>query len=124
MEKSNNNKDVKNPLTNCSHLATLRNGQVFRIKKTEYFLKWYKQLKDYQIQKKIAFRIMQTEQGNFGDFKFVSDGIFEMRIHYGPGYRLYYTKENDVIILLLAGGNKSTQEKDIKMAKELKNEKK
>lgn len=87
-------------------------------------MKWYKQLKDYQIQKKIAFRIMQTEQGNFGDFKFVSDGIFEMRIHYGPGYRLYYTKENDVIILLLAGGNKSTQEKDIKMAKELKNEKK
>lgn len=124
MEKSNNNKDVKNPLTNCSHLATLRNGQVFRIKKTEYFLKWYKQLKDYQIQKKIAFRITQTEQGNFGDFKFVGDGIFEMRIHYGPGYRLYYTKENDVIILLLAGGDKSTQEKDIKMAKELKNEKK
>jgi len=123
MGKSNNRKDVKEPLTNCSRLATLGNEPIFRIKKTEYFSRWYKQLKDVQIQKKIAFRIMQTERGNFGDFKFVGDGIFEMRIHYGPGYRLYYTKENNVLVLLLAGGDKSTQQKDIEIAKELKNEK-
>lgn len=67
---------------------------------------------------------MQTELGNFGDFKFIDDGIYEMRIHYGPGYRIYYTKEDDVVVLLLAGGDKTTQKKDIEKAKELKNEKK
>ena len=96
----------------------------FQIKKTEYFSKWYKRLKDVGAQKKIAFRILQTEQGNFGDFKFIGDGIYEMRINYGPGYRIYYTKEDDVIVLLLVGGDKSTQQKDIEKAKELKNEKK
>ena len=96
---------------------------MFQIKKTEYFSKWYKRLKDVGAQKKIAFRILQTEQGNFGDFKFIGDGIYEMRINYGPGYRIYYTKEDDVIVLLLVGGDKSTQQKDIEKAKELKNEK-
>ena len=61
--------------------------------------------------------------GNFGDFKFVGEGIYEMRIHYGPGYRLYYTKKDDLVVLLLAGGDKSTQQKDIDKAKELNNEK-
>ena len=96
---------------------------MFQIKKTEYFSKWYKRLKDVGAQKKIAFRILQTEQGNFGDFKFIGDGIYEMRINYGSGYRIYYTKGNEVVVLLLAGGDKSTQQKDIEKAKELKNEK-
>ena len=97
---------------------------MFHIKTTEYFLKWHSQLKDHRIRRKIHLRIAQSEQGNFGDFKFIDEGIYEMRIHYGPGYRIYYTMENDVVVLLLVGGDKSTQQKDIEKAKELKNGKK
>jgi putative addiction module killer protein len=97
---------------------------MFRIKKTEYFSKWRNLIKDDYARAKIDLRIEQTKLGNFGDFKFVGDGIYEMRIHYGPGYRIYYTKEDDVIVLLLVGGDKSTQQKDIEKAKELKNGKK
>lgn len=94
---------------------------MFHIKKTEIFSKWRDRLKDKRACTKIDYRIFQTKHGNFGDFKFVGDGIYEMRIHYGPGYRLYYTIENDVVVLLLVGGDKSTQQKDIEKAKELKN---
>ena len=97
---------------------------MFQIKKSEYFSKWHDKLKDARARMKIHLRIIQIELGNFGDFKFVGDGIYEMRIHYGPGYRIYYTKEDDVVVLLLVGGDKSTQQKDIEKAKELKNEKK
>ena len=97
---------------------------MFRIKKTEYFSKWQEKLKDKRACAKIDNRIIQIKLGNFGDFKFVGDGIYEMRIHYGPGYRLYYTMENDVVVLLLVGGDKSTQQRDIETAKELKNGKK
>ena len=97
---------------------------MFHVKKTEVFSNWYKQLKDIYAKKKIALRITQTELGNFGDFKSVGDGVYEMRIDYGPGYRIYYTKEDNVIVLLLVGGDKTTQQRDIKLAKELKNEKK
>ena len=97
---------------------------MFHVKKTEVFSNWYKQLKDIYAKKKIALRITQTELGNFGDFKSVGDGVYEMRIDYGPGYRIYYTKEDNVIVLLLVGGDKTTQQKDIRLAKELKNEKK
>ena len=98
--------------------------QLFHIKKTEVFSKWYKQLKDIYAKKKNALRITQTELGNFGDFKSIGDGVYEMRIDYGPGYRIYYTKEDKLIVLLLVGGDKTTQQKDIELAKELKNEKK
>lgn len=97
---------------------------MFRIKKTEYFSKWRNLIKDDHARAKIDLRIEQTKLGNFGDFKFVGDGIYEMRIHYGSGYRIYYTKEDDVVVLLLVGGDKSTQQKDIEKAKELKNGKK
>ena len=97
---------------------------MFQIKKTEYFSKWHDKLKDARARMKIHFRIAQTELGNFGDFKAVGDGVYEMRIHYGPGYRIYYTKEDEVVVLLLVGGEKSTQQKDIEKAKELKNGKK
>ena len=85
---------------------------------------WHANLKDARARAKINLRIEQVKLGNFGDFKFVVDGIYEMRIHYGPGYRIYYTKKDDIVVLLLAGGDKSTQQKDIDKAKELNNEKK
>lgn len=68
---------------------------------------------------RIIARIRSAEQGNFGDCEPVGDGISEMRIHVGPGYRLYYCRRGDVIYLLLCGGDKSTQPRDIRQAKAL-----
>lgn len=61
----------------------------------------------------------RAENGNLGDVSSVGDKVFEMRIFYGPGYRLYYTRKGDAIILLINGGDKSTQDRDIKKAKEI-----
>ena len=93
------------------------------IKRTKVYNRWFNKLKDFRARSKINSRIYQIKNGNFGDFKSVSDGIFEMRIHYGPGYRIYYTRKDDEVIILLVGGDKSTQQKDIEKAKELKNAK-
>ena len=70
---------------------------------------------------KIALRLGRAEQGNFGDCEPVGEGVSEMRIHYGPGYRLYFTRRGEVVYLLLLGGDKSTQQADIKRAIEMAN---
>lgn len=93
-----------------------------QVKKSNQFITWYNQLKDSKARAKISLRLLQTELGNFGDSKSIGDGVFEMRIHYGPGYRLYYTNENNEIIFLLIGGDKSTQQQDILQAKKIKRE--
>lgn len=69
--------------------------------------------------KRILARIRLAENGSFGDHHFYADGIWEMRIHYGPGYRLYYAQESSAIYLLLVGGDKQTQDRDIEKAKDL-----
>lgn len=89
------------------------------IEKTEIFNKWLKKLKDYNAKARINIRIRRIEEGNLGDVKSVGNGISEIRIDYGPGYRLYLTKRGQTIILLLCGGDKTTQEKDIQQAKEM-----
>jgi putative addiction module killer protein len=83
------------------------------------FSKWLKSLKDKTGQQRIFARLDSAEEGNFGDCQPVGDGVFEMRIHYGPGYRLYLTRRNDVVYLLLIGGDKSTQTRDINQAREM-----
>jgi putative addiction module killer protein len=83
------------------------------------FAKWLKSLKDKTGQQRIFARLDSAEEGNFGDCQPVGDGVFEMRIHYGPGYRLYLTRRNDVVYLLLIGGDKSTQTRDINQAREM-----
>ena len=93
------------------------------LKRTKVYDRWFNKLKDVRAQAKIVYRTEQIKNGIFGDFKYISDGIFELRIHYGPGYRIYYTKEGDTVVLLLIGGDKSTQQKDIEKAKEIKNAK-
>ncbi len=87
--------------------------------KTADFDAWLKALRDPIAKARIVSRIRSAEHGNFGDCQPVGDGISEMRIHYGPGYRVYYTRRGDIVFLLLCAGDKSTQSKDIKVAKTL-----
>ena len=87
--------------------------------RTDEFDHWLEDLRDAVGKARIALRIRNAGQGHFGDCASVGDGITEMRIHCGPGYRLYYTRRGDVIYLLLLGGDKSTQQHDIKRAKAL-----
>ncbi|MDY7014186.1 MAG: type II toxin-antitoxin system RelE/ParE family toxin [Cyanobacteriota bacterium] len=82
------------------------------------FLQWRNSLKDQKAKAKIRARLDRVEEGNLGDCKFVVEGIYELRINYGPGYRIYFGQDEDVIILLLWGGKKSTQAKDIRKAQD------
>jgi len=87
--------------------------------RTDEFDAWLSALKDKIGRARIAQRIRSAEHGNFGDCEPVGDGVSEMRIHIGPGYRVYYTRRGDVIYLLLLGGDKSSQKRDIKRAIEM-----
>jgi len=86
---------------------------------TEVFDAWFESLKDKQTSRRIQARIDRAEEGNFGDHKAVGEGVFEMRIHHGPGFRVYFTQRGLEIVILLAGGDKSSQFKDIETAHEL-----
>ena len=90
---------------------------------SETFARWLGKLKDRAAVMRINARIRRlTETGNFGDAKTVREGISEMRIDYGPGYRLYFIQSGPVLVVLLAGGDKSTQDTDIKRAIEIAKE--
>lgn len=86
------------------------------------FDKWLRKLKDQQGKLRILERIDRLTNGNPGDVKPVGQGVSELRLTYGPGYRVYYLKDGDVVILLLCGGDKSTQKKDIDKALDLADE--
>jgi putative addiction module killer protein len=83
---------------------------------TEVFDDWFQALRDKQAARRIQARIDRAEDGNFGDCKPVGEGVSEMRIHFGPGYRVYFAQRGLEIVILLAGGDKATQDKDIKAA--------
>lgn len=89
------------------------------LKQTETFRKWRSRLRDERARALIASRLDRLAQGHVGDVEPVGDGVSELRIHYGPGYRIYFQKLGNTIIVLLCGGDKSTQAKDIKAAKRL-----
>ncbi len=89
------------------------------IKQTENFRLWEKCLKDRRAKTIIASRIFRVSYGLMGDVEPVGEGVFELRIHYGPGYRLYFKNHREEIILLLCGGDKSSQKRDICLAKNL-----
>ena len=80
------------------------------------FVDWLESLNDNSIRYRVKERLDHVSLGNFGDHKFVSDGVYELRLSFGAGYRIYYGLDGDKIVLLLSGGNKSTQKKDIKKA--------
>jgi len=92
---------------------------VAQVVKTPEFEKWFQSLRDRRAKAKILSRIDRLEDGNPGDAAPVGEGISEMRIHFGPGYRVYYKQDRDIV--LLWGGDKSTQAKDIEKAKQLAN---
>lgn len=87
--------------------------------RSDEFDAWLAALKDRLGRARIVLRIRSAEHGNFGDCEPVGEGVSEMRIHFGPGYRVYFTRRGDVLYLLLVGGNKSSQKRDIKRAIEM-----
>jgi putative addiction module killer protein len=89
---------------------------VYEIRKTDVFIKWLDSLNDLNGRARVLARIKRLESGHHGDAVSVGGGVLEMRIHFGPGYRIYYTRVGKEVILLLAGGDKSTQSADVKKA--------
>jgi putative addiction module killer protein len=92
---------------------------MFTIRRTRDYADWIKKLKDFRAQARIADRIDRLAAGNQGDAKPVGAGVSELRIDYGPGYRVYFVRDGSVVYVLLCGGDKSTQDKDIRLAKKL-----
>ncbi|WP_223905835.1 type II toxin-antitoxin system RelE/ParE family toxin [Geobacter sp. AOG1] len=86
------------------------------IRKTELFATWLDSLRDIQAKARVLIRIERLALGNAGDVKPVGEGVSEMRIDYGPGYRVYFIQRGSELIILLAGGDKSSQSRDIKAA--------
>src|SRR5277367_5542157 len=90
-----------------------------QIRRTEEFAKWLRDLKDVRGRAKIFDRLDRLADGNPGNARSVGEGVVELKIDYGPGYRVYYAQRGELLILLLCGGDKSTQDKDIHRAKML-----
>lgn len=94
-------------------------GQQLNVFQTEAFSTWLGRLRDKEANARIARRLARVSEGNLGDVKSVGGEVSELRINYGPGYRLYFTRRGRIVIVLLCGGNKSTQAADIIMARRL-----
>ena len=89
---------------------------MIEIRKTELFVQWLDRLRDLQARARVQARIERLAAGNPGDLEPVGESVSELRVNYGPGYRVYFRKRGRELIILLAGGDKSTQAKDIKTA--------
>jgi len=92
---------------------------VIEIRETQEFSTWLESLRDARARTRVQARILRLRYGNPGDVKPVGEGVSEMRIDYGPGYRVYFIKRGALLVILLAGGAKPTQDKDIKTALKL-----
>jgi putative addiction module killer protein len=89
---------------------------VIEIRKTALFAQWLDELRDLQARARVLARIERLAAGNPGDVEPVGEGVSELRINYGPGYRVYFRKRGQTLIILLAGGDKASQARDIKTA--------
>ena len=94
----------------------------FQIIESNTFTGWFSRLRDTTAKLKIDARMRSVAEGNLGDTRAVGNGVFELRIHYGPGYRLYFIRNGPNIIVLLCGGDKSSQRRDIERARQLARE--
>ena len=92
---------------------------MIELKQTEIYQKWQARLRDKRARTIIATRLMRLAEGLPGDVEPVGEGVSELRIHYGPGYRVYFERRGNLLVVLLCGGNKSTQVRDIAAAKKL-----
>jgi putative addiction module killer protein len=92
---------------------------VFQVQQTEVFARWLSSLRDLRAKARILVRIESARKGNLGDIKPVGSGISEMRVDIGAGYRVYFVRRQSMVVMLLCGGDKSTQSKDIVRAKTL-----
>lgn len=95
---------------------------MIEVRQTEAFRAWLEALRDRRAAAKIAARLVRLELGNFGDVEPVGEGVSELRIHYGPGYRAYLVRRGEVLVVILCGGDKSSQARDIKRAKAMARE--
>lgn len=95
---------------------------MYHIRQTDTFRKWLAALRDTGGKARIVSRLDSAKLGNLGDAKSLGAGLFEMRIHVGPGYRVYYKKHREVLIVLLCGGDKSSQARDIERARKIAQE--
>jgi len=95
---------------------------MIEIRETEIYSRWFKSLRDRQARARIDVRIRRLSMGNSGDVKPVGKGVSELRIDYGAGYRVYFIQRENTLIVLLAGGDKRTQDRDIKIALDLAEE--
>ena len=95
------------------------NTVVVEIRQTEVYARWFRRLRDRQARVRIDSRIRRMSLGNFGDVTPVGEGVSEIRIDYGPGYRVYYTQRGQALVVLLAGGDKDSQDRDIQRALDL-----
>ncbi len=93
--------------------------RMIEIRQTDEYQRWFEGLRDLNAQLRIGARIRRVSLGNLGDVKPVGEGVSELRIPYGPGYRVYLTQRGETLIILLAGGDKASQRRDIERAKEL-----
>jgi putative addiction module killer protein len=92
---------------------------MIEIRQTDVYVQWFAKLRDRQARARIDVRIRRLSLGNPGDVRTVGEGVSELVIDYGPGYRVYYVQHGSTVIILLAGGDKSTQGRDIRIALEL-----
>ena len=92
---------------------------MLEIRQTEIYARWFRRIRDRQARVRIDSRIRRLSLGNPGDVRPVGGGVSEIRIDYGPGYRLYFTRRGEALVILLAGGDKDSQERDVRRALEL-----
>jgi putative addiction module killer protein len=92
---------------------------MIEVQQTDVYAQWFKNLRDAQARARIDVRIRRISLGNFGDVKPVGEGVSELRIDYGPGYRVYFVQRGQALVVLLAGGDKRTQDRDIETALDL-----
>lgn len=100
----------------------LYKGQGFSLEQSDDFVRWLKKLRDRQGRLRILKRLRRLSDGHFGDCQPVGEGVHELRMFFGPGYRVYFSQQGDTVILLLAGGDKDNQAGDIARAKALAKE--
>ena len=95
---------------------------MIEVRQTDAFAAWFANLRNREARARITVRIRRLSLGNLGDVKPVGSGVSEMRIDYGPGYRVYFIRRGDTVVVLLCGGDKRTQDRDIARARELARE--